>query len=218
MIGCRPLSPDECRRVESAFSGDYATRDRCLFVTGYTTGFRVSELLALRVKDVLNGPRIADLVRVPRRAMKGRKVSRTAFLVPRAVAAIELWLDELEALDLAEPDVPLFLSRKSLRPISRVQAWRILRAAFREAGVYGPDFALGTHSMRKTYADRMYAHFGDIFKVQQALGHASPASTVNYLSFREDEQREAVNTAFPELSEEIANVERFPSDRAASAE
>jgi hypothetical protein len=57
----------------------------------------------------------------------------------------------------------------------------------------------------------MYAHYGDIFKVQQALGHASPASTVNYLSFRDDEQREAVDLAFPELHEDLPNVERFPA-------
>jgi integrase len=127
---------------------------------------------------------------------------------------LEEWLDELESLDLIEPEVPLFLSRKSLRPISRQQAWRVLRAAYLAAGIYGPDFALGTHSMRKTYADRMYSHYGDIFKVQKALGHASPASTVSYLSFLEEEQREAVKLVFPELNEETENVIRFSRENA----
>lgn len=210
MIGCRPLSPEECRRIEAAFLGDYEHRDRCLFVLGYTTGFRISELLALRVRDVLDGPRIADLVRVPRRAMKGRKRSRSARLAPAARPVLLEWMEELDGSDLLEPAIPLFLSRKSLRPISRQQAWRILRAAFLSAGVFGPELSLGTHSMRKTYADRMYGHYKDVFKVQQALGHASPASTVNYLSFRDDEQREAVELAFPQPLEDMPNVERFP--------
>jgi integrase len=211
MIGCRPFSPRETREILDAFEGEFATRDRCLFALGCSTGFRISELLALRVKDLLNGPQLAEVVRVPRRAMKGKKNSRTARLAPFARPFVAAWLEELEALDLAEPDVPLFLSRKSLRPISRVQAWRILRQAFRAAEIYGPDYSLGTHTMRKTYADRMYAHYGDIFKVQKAMGHASPASTVNYLSFHDEEQAEAVELAFPELTEELANVERFPS-------
>ena len=214
MIGCRPLTPEECRRVEAAFTGETEHRDRCLFVLGYTTGFRISELLALRIKDVLDGPRIAELVRVPRRAMKGRKRSRTARLAPRVAPVLTEWLDEIEAMDLFAPELPLFLSRKHLRPITRQQAWRILKAALSAAGVYGPDFSLGTHALRKTYADRMYAHYGDIFKVQQALGHVSPASTANYLSFREDEQWEAVDAVFPQTTEEIPNVRLF--DRAAN--
>lgn len=209
MIGCRPFSPAETRKILDAFEGEYADRDRALFALGCSTGFRISELLALRVKDVQNGPQLAELVRVPRRAMKGKKKSRTARLAPFARPFLAEWLDQLESYDLAEPEVPLFLSRKSLRPISRVQAWRILRAAFRSAGVHGPDYSLGTHTMRKTYADRMYAHYKDIFKVQQALGHASPASTVNYLSFRDEEQREAIELAFPELTEDLPNVVEF---------
>lgn len=210
MIGCRPFSPAEVRSILDAFEGDYAARNKALFALGCSTGFRISELLALRVKDVQNGPQLAELVRVPRRAMKGKKNSRTARLAPFARPFLADWLDELESLDLVEPEIPVFLSRKSLRPITRVQAWRILRQAFRSAGVHGPDYALGTHTMRKTYADRMYAHYKDIFKVQQALGHASPASTVNYLSFQDDEQREAIELAFPELTEDLPNVERFP--------
>lgn len=216
MIGCRPLTPDECRRVVDAFDGEYAARDRCLFVLGYTTGFRISELLALRIMDVVHGPRLAQEIRVRRRNMKGRHESRSALLAPLAKPFLESWLDEIEALDLFEPRVPLFISRKSLRPISRVHAWRILRAAYDQAGVFGPEFSLGTHTMRKTYAQRMYAHHRDIFKVQQALGHASPASTVNYLSFEDDEQRAAVELAFPQLTGDEPNVEQFP--RAASDE
>lgn len=209
MIGCRPFTADEIRRIEAAFTGDTERRDRCLFVMGYTTGFRISELLALRVRDVMAGPNIATEIRVPRRHMKGRKVSGSAATAPRLVPVLSEWLDEIEALDLLQPDLPLYLSRKHLRPITRQQAWRVLVAAYTSAGIFGPEFSLGTHTMRKTYAARMYERFGDIFKVQKALRHASPASTVAYLSFAESELREAVDLSFPTTEEESANVLQF---------
>ena len=52
---------------------------------------------------------------------------------------------------------------------------------------------LGTHSMRKTFADRIYDRLdGDLAKTQKALGHKNINSTVQYLSFREEEIDEAI--------------------------
>jgi hypothetical protein len=59
-----------------------------------------------------------------------------------------------------------------------VQAHRILEKAFQEAGLNGK---LATHSMRKTYAQRMYDTSGDIFLVKEALGHKSVETTKQYL-------------------------------------
>jgi integrase len=43
---------------------------------------------------------------------------------------------------------------------------------------------LGTHAMRKTFANRMYDKLGkDLVKCQRALGHRNINSTVSYLSF-----------------------------------
>jgi excisionase family DNA binding protein len=45
---------------------------------------------------------------------------------------------------------------------------------------------IATHSMRKTFADRVYEKLGrDIFRTQKALGHRNINSTVQYLSFKE---------------------------------
>ena len=81
--------------------------------------------------------------------------------------------------------------------MTRVQAHRILREAYATAEIHGAHGELGTHTMRKTFASKMWeAHDGNIWKVQNALGHASPASTVAYLSFNDEEQHDAVYTAF----------------------
>ena len=80
----------------------------------------------------------------------------------------------------------VFQSRKgSNRPISRVQAYRILQQAYYANDMTG---TLGTHSMRKTFADRVYEKLNhDLFKTQKALGHRNINSTIQYLSFKQEE-------------------------------
>ena len=188
MKGCRPLSEEEVTAVLNSFTGTCAKRDRALFVLGLKTGFRISELLSLRVKDVVHGSRLADRVAVARRSMKGKVEGRAVVLHPDAKEALGAWLQERG--EAAKPDSFLFASRKGQRPISRVQAWRILDAAFAAAGVEGQT---GTHSMRKTFAGRVYDALGeDIFRLQQALGHRSINSTTAYLSFREEDVDAAI--------------------------
>jgi site-specific recombinase XerD len=47
---------------------------------------------------------------------------------------------------------------------------------------------LGTHCMRKTFANRVYQRLNhDLVKAQRALGYRNINSTVSYLSFAEEE-------------------------------
>ena len=122
--------------------------------------------------------------------MKGRTAGRTVLLHPAARAALAAWVFELRQRGGVAPDTWLFRSRKGARPISRGHAWRILRRAFAAAGVAGN---LGTHVMRKTFADRIYARLGrDLVKTQRALGHRCIESTAAYISFRQEEIDEAI--------------------------
>ncbi len=88
----------------------------------------------------------------------------------------------------------MFQSRKeNNRPISRVQAWRILRNACELNQITGN---VGTHSMRKTFAQRVYNLLDrDLVKTQRALGHRNVNSTAQYLSFDEREIDEAILAA-----------------------
>jgi site-specific recombinase XerD len=71
------------------------------------------------------------------------------------------------------------------RPISKVQAWRILHEAVQMNELPGK---VGTHAMCKTFADRVYHDSGhDLIKTQQAMSHNHVNSTQNYLSFLQEE-------------------------------
>jgi site-specific recombinase XerD len=85
----------------------------------------------------------------------------------------------------------VFRSRKGAnRPISKVQAWRILHEAVTTNELTGK---LGTHAMRNTFANRVYQQLNhDLVKTQRAMGHKNINSTVAYLSFVEDEIDQAI--------------------------
>jgi integrase len=205
MRGCRPLTDAEVLLVAKSFSGTYGTRNKALFVVGHRTGFRISELLSLRVVDCLEHEKIVDHLTVQRRHMKGGKAgktsSRTVALHPEARAALSVWLEALTKMlkGTLDPMTPVFCSRVRdkatglRRHISREQAWRILKEAFNSNELAGK---LGTHAMRKTFCNRVYDLLKhDLVKTQRAMGHANVNSTVQYLSFREEEIDAAILAA-----------------------
>jgi integrase len=135
MKGSRPLSDQEVTIASQSFSGKDATRNKALFLLGVRTGFRVSELLSLQVGDVYHQGRVADQVTVQPRHMKKKVEGRTVPLHPEAKLT----------------SGPLFPSHKNpTEAISRVQTWRVLQQAYAANGLQGQ---LGTHGMRKTFAN-----------------------------------------------------------------
>ena len=203
MKGCRPLTDAEVRLVTDTFGGRYAARDRALFVLGVRSGFRVSELLSLKVGDVENHGRISDRVGVARRNRKGKKEGHSVALHPEAREILAMWLSVMRTRAAGRevgPDTFLFASRKGYnRPITRRQALWVLRGCFDANELAGP---LGTHSMRKTFANRVDrlacekrqagAMIDPLRVVQRALGHKNINSTLSYLSFREEDVEECI--------------------------
>jgi integrase len=204
MKGCRPLTDAEVSLVAKSFGGTFAARNRALFIVGHRTGFRISELLSLRVGDVMQHGKILDQIGVQRRHMKGGKAGktsgRTVKLHPEARAALSVWLEVLKRMRSAlAPELPVFCSQVKdpttglKRAVSREQAWRILKEAFNANELQGK---LGTHAMRKTFANRCYDLLKhDLVKTQRAMGHSNINSTVSYLSFREEEIDAAILAA-----------------------
>lgn len=172
MAGCRPLSEAEIFQTIDAFR---CRRDKTLFVLGVRTGFRISELLKLEVKDVYRNGAVLDQVKVARRFLKEKKgSSRTIPLHPQAKAMIESHVRAME-----RPEGPLFPSNRGTF-LTRFTAHKIFKDAFKKAGLTG---ALATHSMRKTFAKKVYGALGnDLVALQQALGHAHINTTIDYVS------------------------------------
>ena len=179
MKGTRPLTTDEIIAVSEQFNGQFSVRNKSLFLLGVSVGGRISELLALRVDDVWqNGHAVGDLL-FQKDIVKGKETAR---MIPvnddgrQAISDLIAWHVERNG-DL-DPQRPFFPSRKLGGALSRSQAHRILEKAFQKAGLNGK---LATHSLRKTFAQRIYDASGDIFLVKELLGHKSIETTREYL-------------------------------------
>ena len=184
MIGCRLITNEEAELIRSSLK---TTRDRALFTLNLLTGFRIAESLSLKVGSVYRDGVALDRVTVERRNMKGKVASRTVLLHPKAKAAlVELIKDQ----HLEESDY-LFQSNKGVnKPIGRIQAWKVLKAAVNEHKLQGK---VALHSTRKAFAEKMYIALGkDLVKTSKALGHVNITSTVAYLSFNTEELDTAI--------------------------
>jgi integrase len=191
MSGCRPLTDDEVDLVMQSFGGKYALRDRALFLLGIYTGFRITELLSLRLQDVSQHQQVLPRITVPRRHMKGKVASRSVPLHPLAQLALAAWIDHMPCHGVVTPESYVFRSREGgNKPISRMHAHRLLREAFDSCEMTGP---LGTHSMRKTFAKRVHQRLGnDLAKTKEALGQKSITATMHYMSFLHEEIDQAI--------------------------
>ena len=188
MKGCRAFTDDEIQRIVVTLS---RTRDRGWFLLGLYTGFRITELLQFQVKTVYQHNTILDEVYLSRQYMKRKREGRVIALTIEAKHVIQQLLDDVQAHGSVFPTRYLFQSQKgNNKPITRIQAGYILKAACAQLGITGK---IGTHSMRKTFSLKLYQLTGDIYKVQQALGHKNPGTTLNYLPTDREAIREAMS-------------------------
>ena len=184
MKGCRNLTDKE---IDNVFSTLNNPRDRALWILGVKTGLRISELLSLKIADVLEHGSISGFVTVKKSSTKGKLESKTLPLTASARTALKELLDYF---GFDQMDRPLFKSSQGEQAITRMQAHRILKAAYSELKLSGK---CATHTMRKSFAHRMHKVMGEkIEKTQVALGHKSLSSTSSYIQVSRDEVEQAI--------------------------
>lgn len=145
------------------------SRNYMLFVAGINSGLRISDLLTLKVGDVRNKTHIS--LREEKTGKERRfKVTRTL-------------RDELDVyIDGTADDSWLFASRQGTKPITRVQAYRILNDAAKTIGIE----EIGTHTLRKTFGYHMYQRKKDVALLQVIFGHSAPSITLRYIGINHD--------------------------------
>ncbi|RKU10891.1 recombinase XerD [Candidatus Poribacteria bacterium] len=192
MKGTRPLDNTEIRLVSACFKGTFEARNRGLFMLGVSTGGRISELLSLTIGDVYQNQKpVTDLL-FDRSITKGGEVSRVVPVNIDGRTAIENLIGwHQEKYRTIAPSRPLFPSRnrKGTVAMNRQTAHGMLKKAFQAAGLNGK---LATHSLRKSFAQRVYEESRDIYLVQELLGHQSVFTTQKYIGVNYATARETV--------------------------
>ena len=156
-------------------------RNEMLFVLGINSALRVSDLLGLKVGDVVDeAGKVKEAV-----YLNERKTGKSkAFpLNDAAKKIIGEYVEEVKP----DREAPLFPSRKGSKAISRVQAWEILSEAAKEVEIEH----VGTHTLRKTFGYHIYMRTNNLGLVQKLLNHRSSGETLRYIGIEQDEMDEA---------------------------
>jgi integrase len=190
MAGARALTPEEVELIFQKLGHKrqrYGRRNQLLFLFGIKTGFRVSEILSVKVSDVIQFGKVVDKVTVTKDRMKGRRFSRTVVLHPDLKPLIRAWVKEAN-LELHHF---LFCSQKKGGfPLRRETVHDIFMEAYSCLQLTGQ---IGCHATRKTFATRVYENTGhDILKTQKALGHRFVSTTLAYLEVDQEAVDEAI--------------------------
>lgn len=145
-------------------------RDYMIFVLGINTGLRISDLLKLKVNQVKDKTHIEIL------EGKTKKVKR--FMINSQLKNnIDKYITGMGDNEY------LFKSQKGdNKPISRVQAYRILNKAAEQQGLEN----IGTHTLRKTFGYFHYKQYKDVALLQDIFNHSAPSITLKYIGINQD--------------------------------
>lgn len=156
------------------------TRDYLLFVVGINTGLRISDIIKLKVLDVLNEDRTVKYhISIIEKKTKKRKKFKINDTLSRE---FKEYCKNLNMNDY------LFCSRKGANEhITRVQAYRLLNVVASKLGIE----EVGTHTLRKTFGYWFYKKTKDIAMLQKLFNHSSPSITLAYIGIEQDEIDEA---------------------------
>lgn len=176
--------------IESCGNDGVALRDRALIELLYATGARVSEIIALNIKDIERVESGTMTIRVFGKGRKERIVPVGRF----AQEALDNYLVRIRptlAKDLRSE--ALFLNQNGSR-LSRQSAWGIVMSAATKANL---DRKVSPHALRHSFATHLLDGGADIRVVQELLGHSSVTTTQIYTLVTIDKLRESYLTAHP---------------------
>ncbi len=144
-------------------------RDAAMLELLYATGLRVSELIHVKIEDLVMD---AGFLRTFGKGSKERIVPFGDAARDTIVAYMERGRPDL----VKKPDPHLFLSRRG-RPMSRQSFWmKIVRYA-RLAGITSH---ISPHVLRHSFATHLLENGADLRSVQMMLGHSDISTTQIY--------------------------------------
>lgn len=155
-------------------------RNHLMFVLGINSGLRISDILKLKVKDIVNEKgKTLDFIEV--REQKTGKYKRFP-LGKNVKKAIDLFLKDIDIG--TKRDMHLFRSRQGDGPITRNRAYQIINSAARSVGI---TERIGTHTMKKSFGYHAYKAGVDISRLQYIFNHSSPSTTLRYIGITQEE-------------------------------
>lgn len=155
-------------------------RDKAMLEFAYASGVRVSELAALKMRDVDLTEGVASVFG------KGSK-ERFVPIGRSAQRALDVYIRDLRpALAAGGGEGVVFLNAHG-RPLTRMGIWKILRKHVKRSGV---KKRVTPHTFRHSFATHLLEGGADLAAVQEMLGHADISTTQIYTHVDRDYVRQ----------------------------
>lgn len=145
------------------------------------TGFRASDILPLKVRDI-EGNRL--IIREKKTESRPNKKARKILIHSDLKTELNHYIKDKESWEVLFPN-----NRGNNTPLSYTQAYRILKAASKKVGIN--DF--GTHSGRKTCAYHIFMNTKNLREVQNFLMHENVMDTIRYVGIEQEVRDSAIN-------------------------
>ena len=183
------LSADEISSIIDAFNISSAPglRDRAMLEVLYGAGLRISELLNLKLGEILLDN---SFVRVVGKGDKERIVP----IGRKAIRAVRDYLRDSRPLFLKKRSTDyLFINQRGSK-LSRMGFWKILNACLVRVAI---KKRITPHTFRHSFATHLLEGGADLRAVQEMLGHADIKTTQIYTHIDREYLKEVHKTFHP---------------------
>jgi len=164
-------------------------RDRAILETLYSTGIRVSELVALNLDDI---DFLSEVIHI---RGKGKK-ERITPISSSALQAIQHYMEfrNKRAENNSHFDSKVLFANKHGQRLSTRSVRRKLDKYLLDAGL---DLSVSPHTLRHSFATHMLRRGADLRAVQEMLGHQSLSTTQIYTHLTGETVKENYDKAHP---------------------
>lgn len=180
----RPADPirsyEDFVAIQKYFLDNGKVRDWMMWTIGVSLGLRISDLLSLKIKQLLND----DLTFRERIMVIEQKTSKlnNCLITESVIDAVTKYFDSIKWK--FELDDYLFKSNKTKGKMYEEYGWKILSDAGKALDL---PIVIGSHTMRKSFAniaacvDKSSIDMNSITKIQGLLNHSNQQVTMRYL-------------------------------------
>jgi integrase len=198
------VGENELFLIHDAMCGEHKNRNRLVWILGCWTGYRISELLSLRIRDVFRNGKVSEYLQVMKKNMK-KDIARP---IPPPIPE---WMHELIKLHVAEmikkgyisEDCYLFVTRNG-KQLDRKEFARIIKRSCKVQEIDSTHIT--THTMRKTFVMNNYRRLRkeDKYKndasalflhLMKITGHKCVESLIKYIRIVEDRAEQFMREA-----------------------
>ena len=183
MSTSQPLrNKEDIEKLKNYFIEKMEYRNYALVIVGLNTALRISDILGMKWKDVYNEEKQDFYSHIYLREQKTQK-STIILLNASVKKALLLYKESLKDY---HTEKYIFSGRKnSGKPISRVQAFRIIKDAVAELGL---EEHISCHSLRKTFGYQAWREGTEPALLMTIFNHSSYSITKRYLCIDQDDK------------------------------